>query len=246
MSRNITIAERPIEAAVSEENSTGMQVHQFSVTDIIKQQNTILDVMKTAMKEGTHYGKIPGCGPKKVLLKAGAEKLCLMFRLAPSFDIFLTESENGHREYRVTCHLRHIVSNQQMGDGIGSCTTLESKYKFSRHNPADSYNTVLKMAKKRALVDAVLNTTAASDSFTQDLEDIKENDNTLNAAKKRALNRDIKSIENSEDIDVLKIKYEDLYKKYKAEGTDQELSLITKAKNQRKQQLEEMNIDIQM
>ncbi|WP_418719751.1 hypothetical protein [Bilophila wadsworthia] len=38
-------------------------------------------------------------------------------------------------------------------------------------NPADYYNTCLKMAKKRALVDAVLTCTAASDIFTQDIED---------------------------------------------------------------------------
>ena len=36
---------------------------------------------------------------------------------------------------------------------------------------ADQYNTVLKMANKRALVAAVLNVTAASDIFTQDLEE---------------------------------------------------------------------------
>ena len=36
---------------------------------------------------------------------------------------------------------------------------------------ADSVNTILKMAKKRALVDAVLNTTGASQYFTQDVED---------------------------------------------------------------------------
>jgi hypothetical protein len=35
----------------------------------------------------------------------------------------------------------------------------------------DSWNTVLKMADKRALVAAVLNATAASDVFTQDMED---------------------------------------------------------------------------
>lgn len=39
---------------------------------------------------------------------------------------------------------------------------------------ADQYNTVLKMANKRALVAAVLNCTAASDVFTQDLEDEDE------------------------------------------------------------------------
>ena len=44
--------------------------------------------------------------------------------------------------------------------------------KVETDNPADHYNTVLKMAKKRALVDAVLTTTAASDIFTQDLEDL--------------------------------------------------------------------------
>jgi hypothetical protein len=37
---------------------------------------------------------------------------------------------------------------------------------------ADQHNTVLKMANKRALVAAVLNVTAASDIFTQDLEDL--------------------------------------------------------------------------
>lgn len=40
-----------------------------------------------------------------------------------------------------------------------------------RTNPADLANTVLKMAKKRAQIDMVLTVTAASDIFTQDLED---------------------------------------------------------------------------
>lgn len=43
-----------------------------------------------------------------------------------------------------------------------------------RTNPADVRNTILKMAKKRALVDAVLTVTAASDCFTQDIEDLPD------------------------------------------------------------------------
>jgi len=43
--------------------------------------------------------------------------------------------------------------------------------KVENTNPADQFNTVLKMAKKRAHVDAVLTVTAASDIFTQDIED---------------------------------------------------------------------------
>lgn len=41
-----------------------------------------------------------------------------------------------------------------------------------RTEPADLANTILKMAKKRGLVDAVLTATAASDIFTQDVEDL--------------------------------------------------------------------------
>ena len=42
-------------------------------------------------------------------------------------------------------------------------------------NPWDYENTLLKMAEKRALVAAILNATAASDIFTQDLEDLRGN-----------------------------------------------------------------------
>jgi hypothetical protein len=46
--------------------------------------------------------------------------------------------------------------------------------KLEHDNPADYYNTVLKIAKKRAFVDAVLTATSASDIFTQDIEDSPE------------------------------------------------------------------------
>lgn len=45
--------------------------------------------------------------------------------------------------------------------------------KVANENLGDCWNTVLKMAIKRSLVHAVLNTTGASDTFTQDLEDLQ-------------------------------------------------------------------------
>lgn len=45
--------------------------------------------------------------------------------------------------------------------------------KIEHDNPADYYNTVLKVAKKRAYVDVILTATAASDIFTQDVEDFE-------------------------------------------------------------------------
>lgn len=43
-----------------------------------------------------------------------------------------------------------------------------------RTEPADVANTVLKMAKKRAFIDAVLTVTGTSDIFAQDLEDLPD------------------------------------------------------------------------
>jgi len=47
--------------------------------------------------------------------------------------------------------------------------------KIENENPADQFNTVKKMAAKRALVAAVLTATAASDLFTQDIEELVDN-----------------------------------------------------------------------
>lgn len=43
-----------------------------------------------------------------------------------------------------------------------------------RVSPSDMANTILKMAKKRALIDAVLTATGASDIFSQDIEELPE------------------------------------------------------------------------
>jgi hypothetical protein len=196
--------------------------------DVIQQVSLIQQVMKSVMKDGEHFGKVPGCGDKPALLKPGAEKLSLTFRLAPKFNIIQTDMPNGHREYRVLCDITNIVTGQYMGSGVGSCSTMESKYRFrsanrkcpncgaeaiikgkqeygggwlcferkggckskwpdgakeiegqevgkvEHDNPADFYNTVLKMAKKRAHVDAILTVTAASDIFVQDVEENPE------------------------------------------------------------------------
>lgn len=47
--------------------------------------------------------------------------------------------------------------------------------KIENPNPTDVHNTVLKIAKKRAFVDATITATASNDCFTQDLEDIRAN-----------------------------------------------------------------------
>src|SRR5262245_39032018 len=196
----------------------------LTALEIKAQVQLIQEVMQAVMQEGFHYGVIPGTD-KPTLLKPGAEKLTTTFRLAPLLQVETRDLENRHREYQVRCTLVHIPTGRVYGEGVGSCSTLEGRYRyriaertcphcgratiikgkteygggwicFQRkggcgakfadqdsaivsqsvgriENPdlADTYNTVLKMAKKRALIDATLTTTAASDIFTQDLED---------------------------------------------------------------------------
>ena len=205
------------------EITTIEQIQPLSVAQIKAQVQTIQQVMEGVMKDGTHYGKIPGCGDKPALLKAGAEKLCMTFRLDPEYEI-TQERDGDHLTITSKCTLHYIPNGARMGSGMGSCSSREAKYAYrsavrkcptcgaeaiikgkaeygggwlcygkkggcgakfvdsdaliagqqmgrvENEDLADQYNTVLKMANKRSLIAAVLNVTAASDIFTQDLD----------------------------------------------------------------------------
>lgn len=176
----------------------------LTAADVRAHVNLMQDVMIEVMRDGTHYGTIPGTKSKS-LYKAGAEKLMATFRLAAKPEVE-DLSSNGEIAYRVTVNLLS-TDGTFVGAGIGECSSNEDKYawrgsicdeefdatpenrrriKFSKYqgrvekkkqvrtNPADVANTILKMAKKRAQVDAVITATAASDIFTQDIEDLPD------------------------------------------------------------------------
>ena len=157
---------------------------QQGALEVRQQVNQIQYLMQQVLKSGEHYGVVPGTKGKPTLFQSGAEKIAYMFHLVPSYEVQRTMFDGGHREYEITCTLTSRDTGEVMGYGVGTCTTLESKYRYRNkwvngqkqreENPdiADTYNTVMKMAKKRAFVDAVKSTTAASDIFTQDVEDL--------------------------------------------------------------------------
>jgi hypothetical protein len=218
----------PYEVATKDYGVVNFEEYAMSSEGVIRQVNVIQSVMKGVMKIDEHYGTIPGTS-KPSLYKPGAEKLSLVFRLRPEYDVRRSDLPGGHREYEVICTLYHIPTGQSVGQGVGSATTMEGKYRYrggekegtgqpipkeywnmkkagdsagaqaliggpgfapgkidgqweicsigekqEHDNPADYYNTILKMAKKRAHVDAILTATAASDIFTQDVEDMPE------------------------------------------------------------------------
>ena len=160
-------------ALVQSSNKTGAEI-------VRSQVNQIQYLMQDVLQKGTHYDTIKGCGDKPVLLQPGAEKIALMFRFVPKYEITKEDLGNNHREYDVTCNLLN-EEGSIVGVGMGLCSTMEKKYRYRKdwqtkatvenEDIADLWNTVLKMAKKRAFVDAVRSTTAASDIFTQDIEE---------------------------------------------------------------------------
>jgi hypothetical protein len=149
----------------------------MSVKGIADRVNLVHQVMKGVMHEGTHFGKVPGCGAKMVLLKPGADVLAMTFRLSPSYTVQKEDMGGGHREYTVHCIMRG-PDGSIVAEGVGSGSTMERKYRYRKDQSgrtvenadiADVYNTVLKMSKKRAHIDATLTATGAADMFTQDL-----------------------------------------------------------------------------
>ena len=207
--------------------------------EYLKQQTQQLDQLyRGIMQEGVDYGKIPGTD-KPTLLKSGAELLRLRAKLAPSFTINNagTDLKAGIFNYEVSCKLYR--DGDLVGEGVGSCNSLEGKYRFrwvfesalpagidkaaipskpikargnwtklyriENENPQDLANTILKMAKKRAFVDAILTVTGASRIFTQDVEDFQENpptEETPQKAPTETLSNTEKSSHNAQESPV--------------------------------------------
>ena len=101
----------------------------MDVQSVTRQVNTVQQIMRNIMREDEHYGTIPGT-KKPSLYKPGAEKLGLVFRLRPEYQITRSDLPNGHREYEVVCTLIHIPTGQSVGQGVGNATTMEGKYRF--------------------------------------------------------------------------------------------------------------------
>ena len=126
-------------------------------------------VIQQAVKPGHDIGIIPGTD-KPTLLKPGAEKIVMMMGLSCRYEIMdkVEDYDKGFFSYNVKCVLSR--NDYDICEGVGNCNSRESKY--VKADPYSIANTILKMAKKRAYVDAALSVASLSDIFTQDLEDM--------------------------------------------------------------------------
>jgi hypothetical protein len=147
------------EVAIRETPSVPMHAMERTADEIVARLDKIREVQKRAMSEGTDYGVIPGTERKvkdssgkdvdispRTLLKAGAEKLCVLFNLDAQFTgdgnseqmVTKTYEVNGKTEkvehliVKRYCTIYSQASGARLGGASAMCSTLESKYQFRK------------------------------------------------------------------------------------------------------------------
>lgn len=159
--------------------------------DVDRQMEVIKDFIDNVLTAFEDYAVYPN-SKVPALLKPGAEKLGQMFGYYTIPEIHLVEHDwdkkitgqkwdktkssyvpnetIGFVSYVILTKLFNKENNQPVGGGVGQASSAEHQFAYA--NAAVSSNTVLKIAKKRSFVDAILNCSLVSGQFTQDLEDI--------------------------------------------------------------------------
>jgi hypothetical protein len=126
--------------------------------------------IRATFKPGLHFGIIPVNGQetsKPTLLKPGAEMICLLFgwraRFSADLPILQMYGPGITGTFALVCELI-VRQGQVVGQGRGVAELRETSM--------TSANMAVKLAEKRAYVDAVLRAAGLSQYFTQDLEDM--------------------------------------------------------------------------
>lgn len=167
--------DEPIEATLVEREPIGPRAISVSPATLRKQmardqdiRKVIDDYIKNNMVEGKDYGSITikGHVSKPSLFKPGAEKFCGLFKIRPTFKKDTETVEMLGNTPGIIAYVCELVDSrgEVVGEGRGTSSVDPKGYDFDT-------NKGVKIAEKRAQIDAVLRTGALSDFFTQDMED---------------------------------------------------------------------------
>ncbi|HOK84688.1 MAG TPA: DUF1018 domain-containing protein [Pseudothermotoga sp.] len=158
-------------------------VTEKEIQQLKYQYDMFRKLQQVVLEENVDYGFPAGKksqDQKPSLYKSGAEKLTRLFNLTPEFELIKQIEEQGFIMYAFRCQLK-TSTGQLVGEGYGACNSREKQ--GWNANPWAFQNNILKMAKKRAHVDAVLTGLGASNVFTQDIEDTVEDQHQRNENK---------------------------------------------------------------
>ncbi|MDO7789131.1 hypothetical protein [Desulforamulus aquiferis] len=202
MAGELTVVQQQPTSALVSFDGGSIRDMQARLDEIEAKMKLAQEFFKKVMDKDTDYGIIPGT-QKPSLLQPGADKLNALYGFAKTI---VSKDENkdyvtGHYDVSVKVRLVHKGSQVVAGEGEGSASTRESKYRYrwvyekdiprgldketlfykeknGEYGPYKHYrienddlfsqwNTVLKMAIKRAYVGATLAATGLSGLFSQ-------------------------------------------------------------------------------
>jgi hypothetical protein len=86
--------------------------------------------IKNEFVAGLDFGVIPGTGGKPTLYQPGAQKTAMYFNAAPDHQVERHELGNGHVEFVATTRFIHRGTGAMIGSGVGSCSSMEKKYRY--------------------------------------------------------------------------------------------------------------------
>jgi hypothetical protein len=164
----------PIEADIVAPNNSPRAV-MVSPAQLRKQmkrdqdmRGVINEYIKNNMVEGKDFGSITveGKTTKPSLFKPGGEKFCGLFKISPTFKKDTETVEMLGNTPGIIAYICELVDTQGnvIGEGRGTAKAYVDGKDFQ-------INKQVKIAEKRAQIDAVLRTGGLSDFFTQDMED---------------------------------------------------------------------------
>lgn len=126
------------------------------------------EYIKNNMVDGKDFGtiQIKGTTSKPSLFKPGAEKFCGLFKIRATFKKDPETVEMLGNKPGIIAYICELVDSQGrvIGEGRGAYSVNPDACDFD-------INKAIKIAEKRAQIDAVLRAGGLSDFFTQDMED---------------------------------------------------------------------------
>ena len=106
--------------------------------DEMKRRVVLLnDFYKEVMQAGTDYDTIPGT-PKPSLFQPGAQLLDAIFGLVPKFEELegtIRDYDKGFFAYEIRCALIQKQTGDVAAEGIGSCNSMEGRYRWRDAKP---------------------------------------------------------------------------------------------------------------
>jgi hypothetical protein len=107
----------------------------LSIHQAVDRFNSVVEFVRTVMREGVDYGRIPGT-EKPTLLKPGAEKLCTLFGLSSRFALIRSVEDWTGAEHEGEPFFYYLYRCQLwrgdlvMAEGDGSCNSFEQRYRY--------------------------------------------------------------------------------------------------------------------